>query len=262
MTEQALYLETTQDEYALGLSPQGTRPAPPHELMEYGEPAEQHLEKGQRDVASMLSALEQSGFEWDRCARVLEFGCCNGRLTRWLEPYVDGREIWGVDIQAEKVMWAMENLSPPFRFATTTTVPHLPFPDGHFGLVYAGSIFTHLGELHVAWLAELIRVLEPGGFLYITLHDETAIQILLEEPGRERLKSQIEDSRFSAELKEKNFDFVSVAPYGNAMLSMVMMSEDYVRHIAQPLQLAGKFPRAYGFQTGYVFTAAETATAD
>jgi SAM-dependent methyltransferase len=131
----------------------------------------------------------------------------------------------------------------------------LPFPDGHFGLVYAGSIFTHLGELHVAWLAELVRVLAPGGFLYITLHDETAVRILLEEPDRERLKNQIKNSRFFAGLSELDFDFVSIAPYGNAMLSMVMMSERYVRHIAQPLQLVGAFPRAFGFQTGYVFTA-------
>ena len=253
MTEQALYLETGQQEYALGLGPGGVRPAPPHELMEYGEPAEQHLEKGERDVASMLSALQKSGFRWKRCQRVLEFGCCNGRLTRWLEPFVEGREIWGVDIQAEKVMWAMENLSPPFHFATTTTVPHLPFPDGHFGLVYAGSIFTHLGELHVAWLAELVRVLAPGGFLYITLHDETAVRILLEEPDRERLKNQIKSSRFFAKLSELDFDFVSIAPYGNAMLSMVMMSERYARHVAQPLQLVETFPRAFGFQTGYVF---------
>jgi SAM-dependent methyltransferase len=254
MTEQALYLGTRQEEYALRLGRGGTRPVPPHELMEYGEPSEQHLEKGERDVASMLSALQKSGFQWERCPRVLEFGCCNGRLTRWLEPFVEGREIWGVDIQAEKVMWAMENLSPPFRFATTTTVPHLPFPDGHFGLAYAGSIFTHLGELHVAWLAELVRVLAPGGFLYITLHDETAVQILLEEPDRERLKNQIKSSRFFAELSEPDFDFVSIAPYGNAMLSMVMMSERYARHIAKPLQLVGTFPRAFGFQTGYVFT--------
>ncbi|MGB7686288.1 MAG: class I SAM-dependent methyltransferase [Solirubrobacterales bacterium] len=254
MTEQALYLETRQEEYALGLGAQGVRPAPPHELMEYGEPAEQHLQKGERDVASMLTALQRSGFQWKRCQRALEFGCSNGRLTRWLEPFVKGREIWGVDIQAEKVMWAMENLSPPFRFATTTTVPHLPFPDGHFGLVYAGSIFTHLGELHVAWLAELVRVLAPGGFLYITLHDERAVRILLEEPDRERLKNQIKNSRFFAELSELDFNFVSIAPYGNAMLSMVMMSERYARHIAQPLQLVGTFPRAFGFQTGYVFT--------
>jgi SAM-dependent methyltransferase len=255
MTEQALYLETKQEEYAVGLSPQGERPAPPLELMEYKESAELHLRGGQREIASLLSVLEESKFSWERCQRVLEFGCNNGRLIRWLEPFVEEREIWGVDVQAEKVLWAMENLSPPFRFATTTTVPHLPFPDGHFDLIFAGSVFTHLGELHAAWLAELMRVLAPEGLLYVTVHDETSIQILVEEPGRDRLKDRMNNSGFSEALKEGDFGFVSMAPYGKAMLSLVMISESYIRHIAKPMKLVGRFPRAYaGFQTGYLFT--------
>jgi SAM-dependent methyltransferase len=256
MTEQALYLQTKQEEYAVGLRSQGEPPVPPIELMEYGEPADRHLATGKQNVAEMLSALKESGFRWKRCKRVLEFGCSNGKLVRWLEPFAAGREIWGVDVQADKVMWAMENLSPPFRFATTTTVPHMPFPDGHFGLIFAGSVFTHLGELHVAWLSELTRLLAPGGFLYVTLHDETAIKAASEDPSHARFTAQIEDSSFSGALKSGSFGFVSMAPYGQAMLSQVMMSRAYARHIAQPLELVDTFPRAYaGFQTGYVFSA-------
>jgi SAM-dependent methyltransferase len=225
--------------------------------MEYGEPADRHLETGQINVTAMLSALGDVGFSWEQCRRVLEFGCSNGKLVRWLEPFAADREIWGVDVQADKVMWAMEHLSPPFRFATTTTVPHLPFADGHFDLIFAGSVFTHLGELHVAWFAELARVLAQKGFLYITLHDETAIRIAGEEPSHAAFTEQIKQSSYSGDLAEGDFGFVSMAPYGTAMLSQVMMSEAYVRHVAQPLTLVGTLPRAYaGFQTGYVFTSA------
>lgn len=255
MPEQSLYLATQQDEYAVRLGSSADRPVPPAELMEYKETAEAHLREGEREVVSMLSVLEQSEFSWERCQRVLEFGCANGRLLRWLEPYSEGREIWGVDVQAEKVMWATEHLSPPFRFATTTTVPHLPFADGHFDLVFAGSVFTHLGELHVAWMAELRRILAPGGQLYVTVHDETSVQILLSEPGRERLKQGVADSAYEKTLEEGDFGFVSISPYGKAMLSQVMMSEEWVRRIAAPMKLVGRFPRAYSrFQTGYVFT--------
>ncbi len=254
--QQALYLGTDQEEYSISLGSGGTSATPPHHLMEYGEPPDRHLETGRQNVASMMEALKQSGFEWGRCRRVLEFGCSNGKLIRWLQPYVEGREMWGVDVQAEKIMWAMENLSPPFRFATTTTIPHLPFPDRHFDLIFAGSIFTHLGELHVAWLSELTRILSPGGHLYITLHDETAIQVAAEEPAHAAFDEQIERSEFSAPLRESDFGFVSMAPYGQAMLSQVMISSAYIRHIAEPLQLVNSFPRAYaGFQTGYVFEA-------
>lgn len=254
MTDQALYLETKQDEYAIESGPQGEQPVPPPELMEYKEPPNAHLEGGKREVASMLSILDEVGFTWDRCHRVLEFGSSNGRLIRWLEPFVENREIWGVDVQAEKVLWAAENLSPPFRFATTTTVPHLPFPDRHFELIFAGSVFTHLGELHVAWLAELRRILAPGGLIYLTLHDEESIRILLAEEGRTGMKERIAGSSYREILETGDFKFVSVAPYGNAMLSQVMMSEAYVSQIAEPLELVGRFPRAYsGFQTAYVF---------
>jgi SAM-dependent methyltransferase len=256
LTEQALYLATNLDEYAIGLG-KGERPTPPPELMEYGESADRHLETGQQNVTAMLSALEDAQFSWTRCQRALEFGCSNGKLVRWLEPFATNREIWGVDVQADKVMWAMKHLSPPFRFATTTTVPHLPFADGHFDLIFAGSVFTHLGELHVAWFAELARVLAQDGFVYITLHDETAIRIAGEEPSHAAFSEQIERSAYTRDLAEGDFGFISMAPYGKAMLSQIMMSESYVRHVAQPLTLVGTFPRAYaGFQTGYVFTTA------
>lgn len=254
MSEQALYLETKQGEYAIGLEPQEEVPVPPLELMEYKEAGNVHLEGGKREIDSLLSILEGCDFSWDRTRRVLEFGSNNGRLIRWLEPYAEGREIWGVDIQAEKVLWAMENLSPLLRFATTTTVPHLPFVDRHFDLVYAGSVFTHLGELHVAWLSELRRILAPGGLLYITVHDEESVRVLESEPGRDRLKERIEGSAHKDALRSGDFGFVSMAPYGNAMLSLVMMSEAYVMRIARPLELVGRFPKAYsGFQTAYVF---------
>ena len=42
----------------------------------------------------------------------------------------------------------------------------LPFPDDRFAVVYACSVFSHLPEdLHLHWLAELRRVLEPRGVL-------------------------------------------------------------------------------------------------
>jgi SAM-dependent methyltransferase len=256
VAEQALYQAMDRAEYAVGLNAGPDTAIPPLELMEYRESGDQHLETGKRNVETMLDVLAAADFRWEDCKRVLEFGCSNGKLVRWLTPYVANREIWGVDVQARKVMWAMENLSPPFRFATTTTVPHLPFPDGHFDLVFAGSVFTHIGELHVAWLAELARVIAPGGFLYITLHDETAIEVAAADPMRHaRFNEQIDNSEFATLLESGDFGFVSIAPYGTAMLSQVMMSSAYVQSVAQPLRLVSAVPKAYaGFQTGYVFT--------
>ena len=241
-----------------GPTADGPQPTPPVELMEYGEAPETHLASGREDVEAMEAALARCGFEWDSARRVLEFGCANGRMLRHLAPYADPLELWGVDIQSDKVIWAIENLSPPLHFAVTTTVPHLPFPDGHFDLVFAGSIFTHIGELHVAWLLELARITSPNGFLYLTFHDERAVKAALadESPRLARVRSQIRRSGFSDSLRSGDFGLVSWAPYGSAMLSQVKMSSTYIEQITGDfLRLVDTSPRAYSnLQTGYLFT--------
>jgi SAM-dependent methyltransferase len=44
--------------------------------------------------------------------------------------------------------------------------------DRFFDLVYAFSVFTHIDEWETAWLAELRRVLKPGGVAYLTIHSD------------------------------------------------------------------------------------------
>jgi len=45
------------------------------------------------------------------------------------------------------MLWCQQRMSPLFKFATTTSFPHLPFEDGYFDFVYAGSVFTHITDL-------------------------------------------------------------------------------------------------------------------
>jgi ubiquinone/menaquinone biosynthesis C-methylase UbiE len=46
-----------------------------------------------------------------------------------------------------------------------TILPHLPFEDRSFDVVYAGSVFTHIDDLAQTWFLELRRVLHAGGML-------------------------------------------------------------------------------------------------
>lgn len=134
--------------------------------------AEDFLGSGARDAGRLVEIVGDAGLELGPGTRVLDFGCGPGRVLRWLPQEVDG---WGVDLDADRIAWCQEALSPPFRFATCGTNPHLPFEDRRFDLVYAGSVFTHLSELADAWLLELLRVTEPGGLLYLTVHDQASI---------------------------------------------------------------------------------------
>lgn len=96
-----------------------------------------------------------------------------------------GRRL-GVDIAGSPIVWCQQHLQPPFKFVTTTSLPHLPFEDRHFDLVYAGSVFTHIADLADAWLLELRRIVRPGGIVFLTVHDNSFIEAVLETADTRR----------------------------------------------------------------------------
>jgi ubiquinone/menaquinone biosynthesis C-methylase UbiE len=153
-------------------------PVPPAHLLLGHKDAEQFLEWGELHFSTMARILRDSGYPLARGQRILDFGCGSGRLIRWLCDIAEGSHICGVDIQAEHILWCKQNLQPPFHFAVTTIVPHLPFEDNYFDLIYAGSVFTHIDDLVDSWLLELRRTLKPNGRLYVTIHDDTSASML------------------------------------------------------------------------------------
>ena len=103
-------------------------PIPPRAWwFDYGTEKAEWLAKGAQHTTIMLKAAEASGLSLGRGDRILEVGCGCGRMLRHLKPLAETCEISGIDIWAEQIYWDRQHLSPPFRFATTTTIPHLPF---------------------------------------------------------------------------------------------------------------------------------------
>jgi SAM-dependent methyltransferase len=141
----------------------------------YCTSAKTWVQSGKDDLEIMRRILRESGFAIEEAGKILELGVAGGRLIRHLQNLTPKAEIWGVDLWASAIRWCQEHLSPPFYFATTTVVPHLPFSDQTFDLIYAGSVFTHLDDLVEAWFLELQRILNPGGRLYFTINDRHAV---------------------------------------------------------------------------------------
>jgi SAM-dependent methyltransferase len=157
-------------------------PLPPEALwLGYADTAPDYLEGGRRDVATMLNILRQGGASLEAMTRVLDLGSASARMLRFFPGNGDAVERWGADISATHIAWCQEHLDPPFHFVTISTAPHLPFADAHFDLVYCASVFTHIADLPDAWLLEILRVLRPGGFAYITLHDQHTVKWLLSD---------------------------------------------------------------------------------
>jgi SAM-dependent methyltransferase len=111
---------------------------------------------------------------------ILDFGCGCGRIARWLSD-AGGPRIHGCDYNRELVEWCNANLS--FLLASTTDLePPLPYADRSFDFLYAFSVFTHLSvALAREWMAELERVVRPGGLIWFTLHGASYRERLLPE---------------------------------------------------------------------------------
>src|ERR1700674_2646044 len=113
---------------------------PPKELwVGYGSTEEEYLSLGGTDVRIMLELVRASGFSFAKGNRILDLRRGGGIMVRHLKDLSDSCEIWGTDIRAENIYWCKQHLSPPFHFATTTTIPHLPFEDQYFDFIFCGS---------------------------------------------------------------------------------------------------------------------------
>jgi SAM-dependent methyltransferase len=227
-------------------------PIPPAELR-YGNTVERYLSSGQKHVGKMLQLLQETGFAVQTPERILEFGCAAGRMLRWLYPWADQCELWGIDISAPHIAWCQDYLSPPFHFATTTTFPHLPFEDRYFDLIFCGSVFTHITELADAWLLELRRILRSGGRLYITVHDAHTVALLLHNAHYQEanLRKTLIDLQQATGLKYENFGMLALrqSPGGEQVFyESSYLSERWGR-LFNVLSIT---PEAYGYQTAVV----------
>jgi SAM-dependent methyltransferase len=224
-------------------------PVPPKSLwLGYGQDEKSYLESGLADVAQMRSILERAGFRFEDDGRsILDLGCGGGRMIRHLRAAAGHREVWGMDISAPHINWLKMHLSPPFRFAVNTTIPHLPFADGSLDLVYCGSLFTHIDDLAESWLLEVRRILADNALLYCTLHDEHALAQLAREPFH-GLASALRDH---PALTSADPPDVFVAGYDSD--STVFYRTPYLRALfGQSFDLVEVVPAAYGYQTAWV----------
>lgn len=174
---------THQNKYFIKNSKSETLAYPSPKEMQYNEPLESHIASGQKDFNSLIALLKKNNFNFSK-KNILEFGCSNSRVLRYFEPYTKENNIWGCDINSLTISWCIEHLSPPFNYFVNTTQPHLPFKDGHFDLIYAYSIFTHIDDLFFTWILELKRSIKSGGLLYITIHDENSVRQGFDKPNK------------------------------------------------------------------------------
>ncbi len=226
-------------------------------FMGYDTNPAQYLESGRRDFQSMKSILAGACFDLDRGnKRILDFGCASGRMLRAFTGLTQPHELWGVDIRADLILWSQLHLSPPMRFATVTTFPHLPFEDRSFDLVYAGSVFTHIGDLEDMWLLELRRLLKPGGFLFVTVHDTHTIDLIISShPGESLHTSPLRSDLRRLKMLKGSPTRFQMATIEDERGTQVFHDRDFIRkRWGQYFEVQGIHSEGHDYQTAVVLT--------
>ncbi len=155
------------------------------------------------NATAIVGAIRRHRVSMSGTTRILDWGCGSGRVLQAL--YLDNFArllpserplLFGADVDRPAVVWASRH-HPFGRFHATKPLPPLPFEAAFFSLIIGISVFTHLDQTYeFAWLAELRRILRPGGVMLLTFHGSF--------PASIAMKSHPEES---ARLQEKGMVF-------------------------------------------------------
>ncbi|MFZ2237652.1 MAG: class I SAM-dependent methyltransferase, partial [Dokdonella sp.] len=152
--------------------PEAARLAPSAALMKRVSGTESPTSFAQMGICAagdlMQAADQHLGVE--NVKSLLDFGCGSGRVGNFLLSLWPDIAYSGCDIDAEAVAWCNQNLREG-AFKPMDMQPPLPYPDASFDVVVAVSVMTHLtrAEQH-KWLAEVRRVIRPGGLFLPSIH--------------------------------------------------------------------------------------------
>jgi GT2 family glycosyltransferase/ubiquinone/menaquinone biosynthesis C-methylase UbiE len=128
---------------------------------------------------------------------ILDFGVGWGRMIRCFLRDVEADGLYGVDV-SDRFLIAAKDCGVPGELRKIKPRDSMPYPDDHFDLVFAYSVFTHLPEdVQDLWLAEIKRVLKPGGVFVATVQPPRFLDFV-----KQITEKQKSDSNWYRELSE------------------------------------------------------------
>ncbi len=125
---------------------------------------------GYRDYYVATVLAEKYGVELQK---TLELGAASGRVLRHFACQSDATEVWATELNHRHIRWLSEFMPKQVLPISLPALASLPMEDNYFDAVLAYSVFTHCDIFETGWLAEIRRVLKPGGIALLTAHTES-----------------------------------------------------------------------------------------
>jgi SAM-dependent methyltransferase len=176
------------------------------------------LSEGERCSGDLEKALARIDRHMDSFQNILDFGCGCGRTIRCFEKYAVASSLSGTDIDSAAIDYCRRRFNN-IEFSVNQPLPPLDYSSNKFDLVYSISVFTHINEEYqFLWLAELARIVIPGGIVLLSVHGSSSWNTLLPE--------------YVATIRTKGFLYISENIWKRifpAWYQTAFHSEEYVR---------------------------------
>jgi SAM-dependent methyltransferase len=120
-------------------------------------------------------------------------------------PHHERHDIYRLSEQAERVQTRLG----PVQYAYHSMVDLSAYEDESFDLVYSGQTIEHVTEDECdRTLAEVFRVLEPGGWLAVDTPNDTVCRLHRPDYINDDHKVEYTHEQFTAKLEKAGFDIV------------------------------------------------------
>lgn len=131
---------------------------------DFGRNAHRYDEYAQIQQRVLHAALEQITPQLKANDTVLDVGCGTGAALPMLQDQGFPGDVYGVDLAFPMVELAHERRV----LSAQANAASLPFPDGQFDAVMSVSVLQWSEDLETS-LKELVRVVKPGGKMFVSL---------------------------------------------------------------------------------------------
>ncbi len=143
---------------------------PPNEIQHtvVGKTAQQSIPDAYQFYSKVKQYATKLGQPLSQDSQILDFGCGWGRIIRFFLKDILADNLYGIDVNPKMVDVCLNTIRYG-NYSIAQPIPPTSFPDESFDLIYAFSVFSHLGEsVHIQWIKEFSRILKPGGILIAT----------------------------------------------------------------------------------------------